>query len=72
MKLTKEQINNFFEVVKQLGQEQKGAFGLLRGRRFDILVLKYVGLGEGLQYETAQDYDLKELKKDLYTFNGVE
>jgi hypothetical protein len=72
MKLSKEQIDSFFEVLKQLRTEQKGIFGLDRGYRFDISVLKYVDIGEGMEYELAEDFELKELKNELYKFNEVK
>lgn len=72
MKLSKEQIDSFFEVLNQLRTEQKGIFGLDRGYRFDISVLKYVGIGEGMEYELAEDFELKELKNELYKFNEVK
>ena len=66
MKLTKEKINNFFEIYDYLEQNQKGAFGIGCLNRFQLMVLKYVGMGEGMEYETAEKYDLKDLKEELY------
>lgn len=63
--LTETKINNFFEVLEYLKENQKGVFGIGKNYRFDLCAFKYKGIGEGMEYEIAEDYDLEDLKDEL-------
>ena len=58
-------IQGFERVLKYLDKKQTGAFGLKNLYRFQMMVLKYVGVGEGMEYESMEKYDLDNLLKGL-------
>jgi len=59
--MNKKDIQGFQEVMKYLNEKQTGSFGIGRLNRYEMRVLKYVGIGEGMEYETMEDYDYKDL-----------
>lgn len=63
--MNKRDIKGFEKVIKYLDEHQKGAFGIKSLNKFQMMVLKYVGIGEGMEFELMEDYDLKELIKTL-------
>jgi len=63
--MNEKDIKGFQEVLRYLKEKQKGSFGIGCLSKFEMVVYKYKGLGEGMDYEIMEDYELKELIKQL-------
>jgi len=59
--MNKRDIEGFKNVLTFLDENQKGAFGIGKLNRYQLSILKYVGIGEGMEYEPVADYEIKEL-----------
>jgi len=59
--MNRRDIRGFQEVIEYLEEKQTMALGIKRLNRFQMQVLKYVGIGESMQYYPMGDYDLKDL-----------
>jgi hypothetical protein len=66
-KLTKNDIKGFQAVLDYLKENQKGAFGIEKLQRFELCVYQYQGIGEGMDFEVAEEYNIKELVDYLKT-----
>jgi len=62
--LGKQDIESFFKVLDVLDKEGT-TFG--RTYNFSLCAFKYIDIGEGMEWQKAEQYDLDELKKELFS-----
>jgi len=65
MDINERDVQGFERVLKYLDENQTGAFGIKNLNKFQMMVLKYVGIGEGMEYESMEEYDLENLLRIL-------
>jgi len=63
--MNKRDILGFKRVIEYLDKHQTGAFGIKRLNKFQMMVLHYVGIGEGMEYECMENHEFEELIKVL-------
>ena len=63
--MDKQDVESFFTVLKYIEENQKGIWGIGNNYNVELRFLKYVGIGEGMEYESGTESDFEDLKIEL-------
>ena len=63
--INKRDIQGFKNILKYLDKNQRGVWGIGGCHLVRMFMLKYVGIGEGMEFEIMEDYDFDELYNAL-------